>query len=440
MRIVLIAEVYLPKVDGVVVRTMNLIRQLVAVGDEVTVICPDAGDEGTSQVPVVRLPSFECVSYPEYRIGRPDARLLSTIEEIAPDVIHFVNPFAFGFQCFDVLARAGVRVPCLFSFHTLYGEFAKRYRLTKPVASVLWWLSRKYHNYADLNLTVSSTTQHDLQRRGFERVDLWPPAVDAELFHPRRACAEMRSRLSGGQPHSPLLITVSRLAPEKNVKLLADVLERLPGVRLAIVGDGPQRAELERFFPSDKTTFVGYLAGEDLAAAYASSDAFVFASETETMGNVVLEAMASGLCVVAPRAGGIRSLVAERETGLLFSAGAASEAAAHVRHLLSEPRQRHAISAAARRSAESCSWANAAAEVRGSYRKAAANHRSNGHARSQSRAASRVLGGLVTTYRVAAVVNGYAKTFGGILNPPQPYANGSPGRRLLHDAHEMCGS
>src|SRR5262249_54829294 len=153
---------------------------------------------------------------------------------------------------------------------------------------------------ADANLTVSKTMERELAHRGFERVSVWPPAVDSELFHPERATAAMRNRLSKGCPDEPLLITVSRLAPEKNLSFLADVMGQLTQRRLAVIGDGPHRAALERRFRGTRTNFVGYLDRRELAEAYASADAFVYASETETMGNVVLEAMSSGLGVVAP--------------------------------------------------------------------------------------------------------------------------------------------
>ena len=143
--------------------------------------------------------------------------------------------------------------------------------------------------------------QHDLIRRGFERVELWPPAVDSDLYHPSRRSEAMRSRLSGGRARrtASYLLTVSRLAPEKNVGFLAGVLRQLPDACLAIVGDGPARPSLEQEFAGTDARFIGYLKGEELAAAYASADAFVYASETETMGNVILEAMACGRPVVA---------------------------------------------------------------------------------------------------------------------------------------------
>ena len=246
MRIAIIAEVFLPKIDGVVNRTVNLIRQLKGSGDDLMVVCPQAEGCTACAAQVVDVPSFSFPLYPEYRVGLPDQRLARAVKKFDPEVIHYINPFAFGFRCNDVFRKARLRAPTVFSFHTLYGEFVKQYKGLEQLSKVLWWLTREYHNRADLNLTVSSAMQEDLVRRGFHRVELWPPAVDSELFHPKRANLEMRARLSGGRPARPLLLTVSRLAAEKNVGFLADVVRQLPGVCLAVVGDGPERAALEQ--------------------------------------------------------------------------------------------------------------------------------------------------------------------------------------------------
>src|SRR5262245_58299584 len=123
MRIAIIAEVYLPKVDGVVIRTMNLIRHLLEQGDEILIIAPQANGRADSPVPVVEFPSFPFPAYPEYRIGLPDRRLVDAVRDFAPDIVHYINPFAFGFRCCDILTDAGLCVPAIFSFHTLYGEF-----------------------------------------------------------------------------------------------------------------------------------------------------------------------------------------------------------------------------------------------------------------------------------------------------------------------------
>jgi glycosyltransferase involved in cell wall biosynthesis len=368
MRVAIIAEVFLPKVDGVVHRTLNLIRELKRCNDEVLVVCPQAAGAGAGPTPVVEFRSFPFPLYPEYRIARPDPRLVETLEEFQPDLIHFVNPFAFGFRCHDWLQKAGRRWPSVFSFHTLYGEFARQYALLKPLSGLFWWLMREYHNRADTNITVSRIMQDDLARRGFRRVRYWPPAVDSTLFHPERRSPAMRARLAPGRADGPLLLTVSRLAPEKNVGFLAGVLERLPDACLAIVGDGPQRAALERRFAGMNANFVGYLKGTELAEAYASADAFIYASETETMGNVVLEAMASGRAVVAPNAGGIPSLVTPGKTGLLYAPGQLDEAVGLTRMVLSDQASREQLGRSARAAVENWTWETSIHSVRQIYR------------------------------------------------------------------------
>jgi glycosyltransferase involved in cell wall biosynthesis len=375
MRIAIIAEVFLPKVDGVVNRTTNLIRQLVEAGDQVLVVCPQAEGSKACPVPVVECPSFPFLLYPEYRIALPDKRLAKELDNFAPDVLHFVNPFAFGFRCYDLLHRAQLHIPSVFSFHTLYGEFVKQYKVLKPLSHLIWWLMREYHNRADINLTVSRIMQEELRERGFQRVEFWPPAVDARLFHPSRKSSEMRARLARGQTDKQLLLTVSRLAPEKNVAFLADVLDHFPNTCLAIVGDGPQRAELEQRFAGRNAHFVGYLKGAELAAAYASADAFVYASETETMGNVILEAMACGCAVAAPRAGGIPSLVSHGETAMLFEPRNLEDAVAATQALLTDADLRARMSRAARETVEEWDWEHSIERVRQVYRQAIQNYR-----------------------------------------------------------------
>jgi glycosyltransferase involved in cell wall biosynthesis len=375
MRIAIIAEVFLPKIDGVVHRTLNLIRQLLTSGDELLVVCPDANGCNAGPTPTLAVRSFPFPPYPEYRVGLPDDRLAKRILQFAPDVIHYVNPFAFGFRCCDALERGGVQAPSVFSFHTLYGEFAKRYRYLKPLSQLLWWLMRDYHNRADINVTVSSAMQQELAERGFERVRCWPPAIDSNLFHPRQADSTMRARLLNGALSRPLLVTVSRLAPEKNVGWLAEVLDCLPDAHLAIVGDGPERQALEQRFAGKSVSFVGYLKGKDLAAAYASADAFLYASEMETMGNVVVEAMACGCAVVAPRAGGIPSLVRHGDDGLLFAPRNLEDAVGYTRRLLDDTKYRTQMSHAARKAVEDWTWSKSIQQVRGFYQEAIEQHR-----------------------------------------------------------------
>jgi glycosyltransferase involved in cell wall biosynthesis len=260
-----------------------------------------------------------------------------------------------------------LRIPSVFSFHTVYGEFVKQYKLLRPLSNLLWWLSREYHNRAGVNITVSSMTQQELLKRGFQRVRLWPPAVDNEVFRPGRKNVAMRAHLALGRLDKQLLLTVSRLAPEKNVAFLAGILDRFPNACLAVVGDGPQRAELEQVFAGRNANFVGYLQGVQLAEAYASADAFVYASETETMGNVVLEAMACGCAVVAPRAGGIPSLVLEGHTGLLYTPGDQEDAVRATRAVLDDEAFRRRLGESARDMVGTWTWEKSIDRVREVY-------------------------------------------------------------------------
>lgn len=374
MRIALICEVYLPKVDGVVGRTLNLIRQLQAAGDDVLVCCPAVPEPRESPVPLAECRSFPCISYPDYHIGVPGPELVRRLREYSPDVVHFINPLAFGFAVCLQLRQAAFRVPLVFSFHTQYGEFVRTYPGLAWLSGTLWRLMRAFHNTADVNLTVSQTMLEDLQWRGFERMQLWPPAVDSQRFSPALRDPAMRSRLSGNRPVELLLLTVSRLAAEKNVGFLTEVLDRVPDGQLAVVGDGPERDALERRFAGRLATFPGCLTGNQLSQAYASADVFVYASETETMGNVVLEAMAAGLPTVAAAAGGVCSLVQHGRTGFLFAPGRADEAAGYVRQLLADEDLRNRMSAAARADACSRNWCSAVEAVRSSYRQAAQIH------------------------------------------------------------------
>jgi glycosyltransferase involved in cell wall biosynthesis len=403
MRVAIVSEVFLPKIDGVVNRTLNLIRHLPRFGDDLLLVCPQAPGRTDCPVPVVAVPSFPFPLYPEYRIGLPDAGLAEAVRRFAPDVVHYVNPFAFGFRCHDVFRTAGLRVPSVFSFHTLYGEFAKLYTVTRPLGAVLWWLTRTYHNRADVNLTVSTAMQSDLARRGFRRVELWPPAVDGDLFHPARASAAARDHLTNGRPGRRLLLTVSRLAPEKDVGVLADVLRAVPDACLAVVGDGPSRAELEARFGGLDARFVGYLKGERLAAAYASADAFVYASRTETMGNVVLEAMASGCPVVAPEAGGIPTLLTHGATGFLYRPGDVTDAVRWTRAVLDNAELRGAVGRAARAAVEGRGWEASVGRVRQAYAAAIAASRQPADGRAWgARFAPPTLAALVSVFHALA--------------------------------------
>jgi glycosyltransferase involved in cell wall biosynthesis len=207
----------------------------------------------------------------------------------------------------------------------------------------------------------------DLEQHGIDHLALWERAVDTGRFSPGMASQEMRSRLSGGNPESPLFLYVGRLSAEKEVVRLKELFSAIPGMRLAIVGDGPLRADLERQFEGTATVFPGYMQGPELASAYASADLFVLPSRTETLGLVLLEAMAAGCPVVACRAGGVPDAVEHGVTGFLFDPDDHDSLVATVRQAWNSKGQLETIRRNARQDVERHSWVRATSELRQLY-------------------------------------------------------------------------
>jgi glycosyltransferase involved in cell wall biosynthesis len=233
---------------------------------------------------------------------------------------------------------------------------------------ILWAGTKSVYNNADLVLVTSRAMQDLLQKHGIRRIQLWQRGVDTETFHLRLAAPEMRARLTQGHPEDNLLLYVGRLSAEKALEDIRPVLDALPGVRLALVGDGPHRAKLVQHFAGTPTHFAGYLQGAELAAAYASADVFFMPSCTETLGLVLLEAMAAGCPVVAVAEGGIVDIVRDGITGHLWQHGDQAGAISAVRQLLSDPTHRENMRREARLDAEKWSWAAATRQLQGFYR------------------------------------------------------------------------
>lgn len=365
MRIALFTETFLPKIDGIVTRLSHTIPQLIAAGDTVLVVAPTPAPSSVDGAEVLAVPGFRFPLYPELRIAPPRRSILRGLERFRPDLVHVVNPAVLGLAGIRCAGRLGV--PLVASYHTHVPRYLRHYRLG-ALEGLCWKVLRAMHNRADLNLCTSSVMLDELRAQRIERLALWPRAVDTERFHPTLRSEAVRAELSGGRPGGPLLLYVGRLAPEKELDRARRVLEARPEATLAIVGDGPDRDRLERHFAGTRTRFVGYRKGEALAAAFASADALIFPSRTETLGLVVLEAMAAGCPVVAARAGGITDIVTDGVNGCLFDPRSDADLVAVTRHLLENPEFHQALSERARREAERWSWPEATAELRRQYR------------------------------------------------------------------------
>jgi glycosyltransferase involved in cell wall biosynthesis len=382
MHIAIFAESFLPKIDGVTMTVCRLLEHLARRGHESLVFAPGDAPTGYAGAPVIGLSGFRLPLYPELRLASPFVNLESRLAAFRPDVVHLVNPALLGLAGLRYARK--LRVPVVASYHTDIPGYAEQYYGLGVLHDPIWAYFRWIHNQADLNLCPSRFTLAQLQERGFERIRLWEHGVDTVRFSPRHYNETWRARLSGGDVHAPLLLYVGRLAAEKRVEWLHPLIESLPGARLAIVGDGPMRRRLEDLFADTPTVFTGYLQGDDLAHAYASADLFVFPSASETFGNVVLEAMASGLPVIAPRAGGPVDHVRDGYNGFLFAPDNLAEMVALVRWLAWSPEHTRRLGAHAREYAQSQSWEEILDRLLDEYASLIRSHEHN-HSLEQSR-------------------------------------------------------
>jgi glycosyltransferase involved in cell wall biosynthesis len=370
MKIALFTETFLPKMDGIVTTLCQTIRELGKLGHEVLIFAPEAGIEEFEGSRIVGMKSRAFPLYPELRLALPRASMREVLTGFKPDILHVVDPVLLGIA--GLYYGGGedggaLRVPLVVSYHTDLPKYLSYYGLGF-LAPHVWKILRARHRRATLNLCTSSQMVSQLKEHGIGEVALWPGGVDADLFHPSRRSAEMRSRLTGGHPDSPLLLNVGRLSAEKDVKSLLSVLHAYPEARLALVGDGPHRTSLEKHFAGLGVHFAGFLYEEELAAAFASSDIFLMPSRSETLGLVVLEAMCSALPVVAANAGGIPEIVENGDSGYLVDTDA--EAIERIGELLRSKEKRDSMGAEARAQASRRTWRQATLQLVEQYHKA----------------------------------------------------------------------
>jgi glycosyltransferase involved in cell wall biosynthesis len=289
------------------------------------------------------------------------------LEAFDPDLVHVVNPAVLGLGGIWMARTNGI--PLVASYHTHLPKYLEHYGLG-VLEPLLWELLKAAHNQADLNLCTSSAMVEELSERGIQHTALWQRGVDTELFRPELRNTATRRLLTGDHGDTDsLLLYVGRLSAEKQIERIRPVLDALPHARLALVGDGPHRQQLEKVFAGSATTFVGYLGGEDLASAYASADAFLFPSSTETLGLVLLEAMAAGCPVVGANRGGIPDIVSDGINGCLYDPDSPSSLTEATQRLLASRERRDALRQAARSEAERWGWAGATAQLRSFYRR-----------------------------------------------------------------------
>lgn len=268
------------------------------------------------------VPSVEMPGRPEYRITTWfPAKSKKRLEEFNPDIIHIATPDILGFKALKWADKAGI--PIVSSYHTHFTSYLKYYNLGF-IESLGWKYLRWFYKHCEQIYVPTESMADELRSRNIgsspDSLKIWARGVDAQQFNPSKRDLEWRREL-GFRADDVVFTFVSRLVWEKNLKIFANVVTELqkqyPHVQSMIVGDGPARDEMQELLP--KTKFPGFLKGEHLARSYASSDVFFFPSDTETFGNVTLEAMASGLPCLVADAPGSKSLVSHQVNGFLVA-------------------------------------------------------------------------------------------------------------------------
>ncbi|UFS57790.1 glycosyltransferase family 4 protein [Subtercola endophyticus] len=352
MRVAIVTESFLPTVNGVTNSVVKVLDHLQANGHEAIVICPAA--HAPSHYRGFAVHEVAAISYRQFPVGLPDPHVMRLLADFGPDVLHAASPFMLGAQGIASANRLGV--PSVAVFQTDVAGYARRNHLG-PATKLAWRFVKWVHEGATLTLVPSTASMDDLQKLGVPNLRHWARGVDLTAFHPNHrtlpATDALRRRLSANG--EVVVGYVGRIAPEKQLERFAS-LRGVPGIHLALVGDGPSLGQVKTLTRGMPVTFLGRLGGEELSAAYASFDMFVHTGTEETFGQTIQEAHASGLPVIAPRAGGPIDLVADGETGFLFDPEDADEMRDLVGDLASSPTLRRRMGEAGRRAVLGRTW------------------------------------------------------------------------------------
>lgn len=374
MRIALFSEVYWPMVSGVGVTLLRLTEALEARGHAVRVYSASyALPEGTPDRPEVhRSPSVPFFLYPDVQWAFPRLRdVVQDLAEFRPDVVHVATEFALGVTGLKAARQLGL--PVVASAHTDYEVYAGRYGVPWAVRAG-WHYLRWFYGQAHRVLCPSRVYEQHLHARGVHHTGVWSRGVDPDCFHPRFRSQAYRAQL-GVAPGDLLVTYIGRLAREKNLELLLRAWERLAPLRgsaqLALVGRGPLEEPIRRReLPGVHVP--GLLQGEALSAAYSSADIFTFPSPTETFGNSLLEAMASGLPSLVAAAGGVLEFAAHGRNAWLVAPNSVRAIEDGLARLMQDEALRRRLGEGALRTARERSWDEVYDRLIGDYEEAVA--------------------------------------------------------------------
>jgi glycosyltransferase involved in cell wall biosynthesis len=370
LKVVLVTSSYNFIKDGVALTLNRLVAYLEREGVEVLVVAPVAAQPAFDHIgTVVAVPSLPLPARPEYRLalGLP-RRVQQRLAAFKPDIVHIAAPDLLGYRALHLARRW--RLPIVASYHTRFETYLKHYWYVSGLTGFVTRYLRYFYSACREVYVPSPSMAETLLKDGHKNnIRVWPRGVDAERFHPDKRSNQWRARY-GIAPSELVILHVSRLVREKRHDTLVETIERLQSAGIAhkcvVVGDGPDRDMLQKQLPAG--VFTGFLDGDELAFAYASSDIFVFPSDSESFGSVTLEAMASGLPCVCADATGSCSLVVNGVTGFLAKPGCSDEFAHHVETLAKDAALRQRMGEAARERSLGFGWDEAMARLLTYYR------------------------------------------------------------------------
>ena len=369
IRAALVTETYFPQVNGVSRTLDHLVRHCSEQGDRIQLLLPSYAQNGQQLPSRVEKREWRSFALPFYQEVVLPMVTVSMIERalgaFCPDLVHIATEGPLGWATLRAAKR--LKIPVVSSYHTNFPQYLQTYNASF-LEPLCWKYLRWLHNNTLATFCPSVSARELIEEQGFKNVDIWSRGVDNHRFHPGKRDSQMRNSIGVG-PDDILISYAGRLANEKNLEMLFDAWRELADYdnsHLLLIGDGPLRQKLEAK-NAPRVIFAGYRYGEELAGMYASSDLFVFPSLSETFGNVVLEAMASGLPVIAYDVQGPKDIVRDRSTGALVSEITANALAAGMREVLKNSDLRRTMGRQARLYAEQQTWGQIMSGMRNRY-------------------------------------------------------------------------
>lgn len=365
MKVALFTDTYLPQINGVS-KTIHRLRNYLFNKNIDNILLMPELHLLNNEKEVYYFRSLQLPFYPDLRLALPIKKEVDPIlNKYKPDVIHVVTEFSMGLSGLKWAKRHDV--PIISSYHTNFAYYAKYYNY-QFLSNLLWQYLVWFHNQCEINFCPSSDTLHLLSSKGINNLAIWGRGVDIKLFNPAKKNYDLRKYFNLND--DILLLYVGRIAPEKDLNVLFDAFKIVKNmyhnIKLIIAGNGPLIQNLKELeIPG--IIFTGELDQEKLAPLYASCDIFVFPSTTETYGNVILEAMASGLPVVAPYCGGIKENLENGVNGLSHNPHDSNDLAQKILELIYDKNKRYYMSIKAREHAKSMTWENVLSVVLEGY-------------------------------------------------------------------------